>query len=186
MDIINNHLEEEDIVLRAMVLEFVENFKTAYNRKNLSFLEIVFSNNAIIITGKEIKQKPKSDNALRSLPQAQFEYQVKTKKDYLTSLKSVFKSNKYINVDFSEVQVLQHENYNKVYGVTLKQVWKSGNDEYFKGYGDIGYVFLLIDFRDELHPEIHVRTWQPEKYDGRLLNRDEIFQIGDFNLNRFK
>ena len=41
-------------------------------------------------------------------------------------------------------------------------------------------MFLLIDFEDKDNPVITVRTWQPEKYDGRDLKRDEIFQIGDF------
>jgi len=171
----------EDIDLRMMVLDFVENFRTAYNRKDADFIESVFSNNAVIIVGKEIKQKPNSDAAFRaSMSNSQFEYQVKNKQQYISSLRNVFRNNKYINVDFSDIMVLQHEEYPQVYGVTLKQIWDSSLLK-----DDIGYVFLLIDFRDINKPLIHVRTWQPEQYEGRQLRRDEIFQIGDFNLNRF-
>jgi len=180
-DLLSANEETEDISLRIMVLDFVENFRTAYNRKDANFIESVFSNNAVIIVGKEIRQKPNSDNAMRSsMSSAQFEYQVKNKTQYISALRNVFKNNKYINVDFSEIMVLQHESYPQVYGVTLKQVWDSSLLN-----NDIGYVFLLIDYRDVDKPLIHVRTWQPEKYDGRQLNRDEVFQIGDFNLNRF-
>jgi hypothetical protein len=175
-DLLSTHLETEDIDLRIMVLSFVENFRTAYNRKDLKFIETVFSNDAVIITGKAIKPLPNSDKALRaSISTAQFEYQVKTKREYIASLKNVFKNNKYINAEFDDILVVRHPNPNfPVYGVTLKQVWNSTN------YSDTGYVFLLIDFEDQSRPIITVRTWQPEKYDGRDLRRDEIFQMGDF------
>jgi len=180
-DLLSSGEKTEDIDLRMMVLDFVENFRTAYNRKDANFIESVFSNNAVIIVGKEIKQKPNSDATFRaSMSNSQFEYQVKNKQQYISALRNVFRNNKYINVDFSEIMVLQHESYPQVYGVTLKQVW---NSSLLKD--DIGYVFLLIDFRDINKPLIHVRTWQPEQYEGRQLRRDEIFQIGDFNLNRF-
>jgi len=180
-DLLSANEKTEDISLRIMVLDFVENFRTAYNRKDANFIESVFSNNAVIIVGKEIKQKPNSDAALRtSMSVSQFEYQVKNKQQYISALRNVFRNNKYINVDFDEIMVLQHESYPQVYGVTLKQTWDASLLK-----NDIGYVFLLIDFRDIDKPLIHVRTWQPEQYEGRQLRRDEIFQIGDFNLNRF-
>jgi hypothetical protein len=65
-----------------------------------------------------------------------------------------------------------------VYGVTLKQDWKSSM------YSDKGYVFLLIDYRNEQEPIITVRTWQPQEYNGRPLAQSEIFQIGDFNVSK--
>lgn len=185
LDLLSANRELEDIDLRTMVLEFTENFHTAYNRKDIKLIGTVFSENAVIITGKEIKQKPNSDAALRnSLSTAQFEYQVKTKKEYISSLTNVFKRNKYVNVKFDDIVVVRHSNPDyPVYGVTLKQDWCSGNYincEDSPNYKDNGYVFLLIDFEDINHPVITVRTWQPEKYDGRDLRRDEIFQIGDF------
>lgn len=181
-DLINANQVTEDPALRLMVLDFVENYRTAYNRKDIKFIESVFSNNAIIIVGNQIRQKPKSDAALRnSLTTTGFEYQVKDKTRYITDLQGIFKRSKYFDIQFSEIMVLQHENYPQVYGVTLKQVWNSSRLK-----NDVGYVFLLIDFRDENQPLIHVRTWQPEKYDnGTVLRRDEVFQIGHFDLNRF-
>ena len=180
-DLLNAGKKTENLDIRLMVLEFVDNFRTSYNRKDIKFLENVFSNNALIIVGKEIKQQPNSDAALRnSLSTTKFEYQIKNKEQYISSLRNVFKVNKYINVDFDEIEVLQHKDYPQVYGVTLKQVWNSTtlkNDE--------GYLFLLIDYRDVEKPLIHVRTWQPEKLETGKLNRDEVFQMYDFNMKRF-
>lgn len=93
-------------------------------------------------------------------------------------MKKVFASNKYLNVIFDEVEVIQHPKLTDIYGVTLKQEWNSDR------YRDVGFVFLMIDFQDELHPLIQVRTWQPEKLDGKVLARDEVFNLGDFDIVR--
>ena len=179
-DILNAGEKTEDLGLREMVLDFVENFRTAYNRKDINFISDMFSNNAIIITGKEIKQKPNTDSPLRGMmSNAQFEYQVRTKQQYIASLRNTFNANRFINVEFTEEEVEQHKDYPKVYGVTLKQKWDSSL------YSDVGYVFLLIDFRDESHPLIHVRTWQPEKYgDNQTLARDQVYQMYDVNMKQ--
>ena len=146
--------------------------------KDLKYIESVFSDNALIITGKVVKEKPKSDYALRSLSSEKIVYQKRTKKEYIANLKKVFASNKYLNVIFDEVEVIQHPKLTDIYGVTLKQEWNSDR------YRDVGFVFLMIDFQDELHPLIQVRTWQPEKLDGRVLARDEVFNLGDFDIVR--
>ena len=180
-DILNNKIDVEDVNLRVIVLDFVEQFRTSYNRKDLKFLGTLFSDNAVIIVGKEIKEAPnrKSDiipvNISASDKGRIFDFRVKTKKEYLASLAETFKRNKYIDVQFDSIEVVRHPNPDfPVYGVTLRQDWRSST------YMDIGYVFLLIDFTDPKFPVITVRTWQPEKYQGRNLRRDEIFKLGDF------
>ena len=177
-DILVKNEKVEDFSRRQMVIDFVENFKTSYNRRDIQFLENIFSDNALIITGKVVKQKPKSDQALQSLSYEKIVYQTKSKQEYLKGLKSIFKNQKYLNIEFEKIEVLQHEVHEEVYGVTLKQKWNSST------YNDVGYIFLMIDFKNESQPEIHVRTWQPEKYNGKVLDRDEIFSIGDFPINR--
>ena len=47
--------EVTDIKDRMMILDYVEHFRTAYNQKDLKFLRQVFSEDALIITGKVIK-----------------------------------------------------------------------------------------------------------------------------------
>lgn len=175
--VLNQKKETEDLDVRLMVLDFVENFRTAYNRKDLKFLNTLFSDNAVIITGKAIKPIKNTDSQNTFTAKAQFELQIKTKTEYMGSLKSIFKKNNFIDVNFDDIIVVEHRNIPHVYGVTLKQDWKSSM------YADKGYVFLLIDYRNEREPVITVRTWQPQEYNGRPLMPGEIFQIGDFNVS---
>lgn len=178
MEIINSEDNEvTDLRRRQVILDFVENFRTAYNRKDMAFLEKVYSDDALIITGKVIKtQKSRDLLAANNIPQEKIEYQVKTKKEYLTSLASVFRNNARINIIFDDIEVSRHPRYDEIYGITLRQGWNTTN------YSDIGYVFLMIDFKDDNNPLIHVRTWQPEKLNGRNLDKDDIFSLGDFEV----
>jgi len=177
-EIMAEHESVEDLFRRQVIVDFVENYRTSYNRKDLKYIESVFSDNALIITGKVVREKPKSDFAMRSLSPEKIVYQKKTKGEYIASLKKVFASNRYLNVVFDEVEVIQHPKLTDIYGVTLKQEWNSSR------YRDVGFVFLMIDFQDELHPLIQVRTWQPEKLNGKMLARDEVFNLGDFDIVR--
>ena len=124
-EIMSEHESVSDLYRRQVIVDFVENYRTSYNRKDLKYIESVFSDNALIITGKVVKEKPKSDYALRSLSSEKIVYQKRTKKEYIANLKKVFASNKYLNVIFDEVEVIQHPKLTDIYGVTLKQEWNS-------------------------------------------------------------
>lgn len=177
MEILNSENNEvTDLRRRQIILDFVENFRTAYNRKDISFLEKVYSDDALIITGKVVKATKQSDVLSKNFSAEKIEYQVKTKTQYLSSLRNVFKKNTRINIIFDDIEVSRHPRYDEIYGVTLRQGWNTST------YSDIGYVFLMIDFRDDNNPLIHVRTWQPEKLNGKDLNKDEIFTLGDFEI----
>lgn len=164
-----------DIRCRETILNFVENFRTSYNRKDLDFLKKVFSNDALIITGKVIKEKVSDSNSLmQSLSKERIVYVKQTKSEYMTKMQQIFAANSYLNIKFDELKVVRHGKYPNYYGVTIKQYWNSSK------YSDVGYVFLLIDFRDEDHPLIHVRTWQPSMVNGRELTKGEIFNPNSF------
>jgi hypothetical protein len=165
-----------DFRRRQIVLDFVENFRTAYNRRDEKFIQQVFSDDALIITGSVIKTKPQSTDMLTAnLSNDQIRYTRLSKTEYLNGLKRVFKNNQYINIRFDSLEVMKHKKYPEIYGVTFKQHWNTTR------YSDVGYVFLLIDFQDEENPIIHVRTWQPEKYaNGKKLERDKVFGLGTF------
>lgn len=170
-----------DLRRRQIVLDFVENFRTSYNRRDIQFLENVFSDDALIITGSVIKTKPQTTDMLTAnLSNEKIVYTRRSKEEYLKGLRSVFKVNEYINILFEELEVMKHGKYPEIYGVTLKQLWNTTR------YSDVGYVFLMIDFKDEENPIIHVRTWQPEKYaDGTKLDKGDVFSLGTFgNYNR--
>ncbi len=170
------HHEVTDLKDRMMILDYVEHFRTSYNQKDLKFLRQVFSPNALIITGKVIKvgKSEVMPNGGR-----QIVYTPQTKQEYLKNLEKTFKTNSYIKVTFDNVMIVSHPTIKGIYGVTVKQHWKSSR------YSDEGYVFMVWDFRNPDLPQIHVRTWQPEFVDkerGQRLNPNDVFTLGDFDL----
>ena len=171
MNVIKNNKEITDLRRRQLILDYVEQFRTSYNTKDIHFLEQVFSDDALIITGKVISQK--KDNM--KLPD-KIVYKKQTKQEYLTNLRRVFANNSYIKVTFDDIKVMRHPVNPNFYGVTLHQGYTSSN------YHDDGYLFLLWDFTDEDHPQIHVRTWQPDQINGDRIPDDEIFSLNDFDI----
>ena len=170
--------EVTDLRYRQMIVELVENFRTAYNRKDMPFLEDVYGDDALIITGKVLTPQKRGDVPV-AYNQTQIQYSVQNKKQYLTNLKRVFEKNSYINIKFDEIVVTRHEGNPNIYGVTLKQDWNASG-----GYHDQGWLFLMIDYEDENNPLIWVRTWQPlqDPSTGKDIryNTEDIFGLGSF------
>lgn len=171
--------EVTDLRCRQMILDYVEQFRTAYNRKDIDFLDNVFSDDALIITGKVVKRK-KGDRMAVLKEDAEIVYTEQTKHEYIEKLRTrVFPNNKYIHVTFSDIKVSKHPSVDGYYGVMLRQGYQSSN------YSDDGYLFMLWDFRDESHPQIHVRTWQPYWMDDKKtqkLSEDKVFNINSFTI----
>lgn len=167
--------EVTDIKDRMMILDYVEHFRTSYNQKDLKFLRQVFSDDALIITGKVIKVRksemtPSGNKVV---------YTTQTKQQYLDNLSRAFKANSYIKVQFDDVVIVEHPTIRGIYGVTVHQKWNTAR------YSDEGYVFMVWDFRNQDTPKIHVRTWQPDYIDkakGKKLNPNDVFTLGDFDL----
>lgn len=171
MNVVKSDLQLTDLRRRQMILDYVEQFRTAYNQKDLNFLKMVFSEDALIITGRVITQKQPEGFVKQMI-----RYNKQSKQQYLNNLNRVFKATKYIRVSFDEIEVMRHPTNPDFYGVTLHQGWTSNT------YHDEGYIFLLWDFRNEYAPEIHVRTWQPDRIGGKSLDRDEVFSLSDFDI----
>ena len=171
MNIIKSNKSVTDLRRRQLILDYVEHFRTSYNQKDINFLTQVFSDDALIITGKVIKQSkdgiPMPDK---------IQYKKQTKQEYLGNLRRVFAANKHIKVTFDEIEVMRHPVNADFYGVTLHQGYTSDR------YHDDGYIFLLWDFRNESAPQIHVRTWQPDRINGGKLPKDEVFNLSDFDI----
>lgn len=163
------------------ILAWCDRLKTAYNEHNLAFMKKIFSDNALIITGKIVKETNREFGTTNE----KVVYSKQTKKEYLINLARCFKNNKWIEVEFDEVgiggmdskgcDVVTQSGVNaNFYGVRLHQKWKSTN------YSDEGYVFLLWNFSNEDEPQIEVRTWQPDIVNGKKISTDEVISIGDF------
>ena len=176
MNVIKSNKSVSDLRRRQLILDYVEHFRTSYNQKDIKFLTQVFSDDALIITGRVLKQSkdgiPLPDKIM---------YKKQGKQEYLNNLRHVFAANKYIKVNFDDIEVMRHPVNPDFYGVTLHQGYTSDR------YHDDGYVFLLWDFTNEAAPQIHVRTWQPDAYnaDGKGTKRipkEDIFSLSDFDI----
>ncbi len=170
-------VNEEDEVLdnrkRNEILKFVEDFRNYYNEKDIASLRKVFSEDALIITGRVETRKESGDYNQRM--KKRITYTKQDKETYLRNLSNLFRNNGYIDVKFDSIIVSAAnssamENY---YGVYLIQHWKSKNKMGGK-YEDTGYLFLLWDF-NEAPPVIHVRAWQPAETPD-----DELYTTDDF------
>lgn len=172
MNVVKSNLELTDLRRRQLILDYVEQFRTSYNQKDINFLRQLFSDDALIITGRVIKQK-----LMDNMPMPdKIVYTKQSKKQYIDKLARIFAANKRIKVTFDAIEVMRHPSNHDFYGVTLHQGYTSDN------YHDDGYIFILWDFRDEGHPLIHVRTWQPDQFNGKPLNKDDVFSLGDFDI----
>ena len=180
--IMNDVSSQDDYLRRQQIVSFVEQFRTAYNRKDMPFLNSVYSDDALIITGRVVNYFIRSKNADENIfmHKEKIEYNRQNKFQYLNSLQKVFRRNEFVNVKFEDVDIVQHPKYDDIYGVTLKQRWFSTH------YSDEGYLFLMIDFSDSERPLIQVRTWQPYKNNkGDIILQDnDIFSLSDFHIVR--
>ena len=168
--IMQGKLAETDARRRRTILNYCEHFRTAYTTKDIDFLRQVFSDKALIIVGNVVKSIANDD---KCQAESRVTFAIHSKRDYLARLSKVFAANQKIDVRFSGFRILRHPTMDGIYGVTLRQQYKSDR------YSDDGYLFLLWDFRDKSMPLIHVRTWQPA---ATVHSGDDVINIQDFNL----
>lgn len=155
-DIWNNRWSADS---RIVLTNFLEDYQTAYAFKQLDYLQKIFSDDALIIVGHVVEYKPVSQDGVLYSNNKKVERTKKTKAEYMADLERQFNNKKYINIHFTNLEVKQASGTDKdVYGVQVRQYYNSSN------YNDDGYLFLMVDLREEL-PIIHVRTWQPGKTD---------------------
>ena len=139
-----------DLRRRQTILNFVENVRIAYNRKDIDLIAKVYSDDALIGTRKVVKQNKK-------INKEKIKYQIQTKKKYIKYLRSIFNKNIKINVIFDNIEVLYHSKYDDIYIVTLRQAWNTNK------YSDIGFLFLVVDFKEDEKIIILESVLQPEK-----------------------
>ena len=143
---------------RKSIMEFMENYKTAYALKRLDYIETIFDDDAVIIVGNvasRMKNSKEFDNV--SSNNQIIRHNRYTKNQYLKQLKRCFSSNEFINIRFANNDVIKLGKGGETYAIQISQ------DYYSSTYGDKGYLFLIVDINDPTHPLIRVRTWQPEK-----------------------
>ena len=157
---------------RVVLTQFLENYKTAFALKRLDYIESIFDDNALIITGTVVKRTnyKNQEEQTRFLDNKIIRYNRFSKNEYIKHLEHCFNSNEYVNIRFANNDVIKaNDSFGEVYGIQIKQ------DYYSSTYGDTGYLFLYVDLNDPDNPIIKVRTWQPERDPNFGL-----YGLGDF------
>lgn len=150
-----------DETARFSILNFLENYQTAYALKRLDYIKDIFDDDAVIITAVV---EPRSARKVKSgdMSGLQFggdiiHYNRHTKDSYISQLARSFASKEYINLRLGSNEVRKLGKGGELYAIQISQEYYSSN------YGDKGYLFLMVDLNDPDNPIIKVRTWQPEK-----------------------
>ncbi len=148
---------------RYSLMQFMEDYQTAYALKRLDYIESIFSDDAIIITGTV---KPNARKRLYNWSDMQgaagndmVTYKQYTKEAFVEKLKEDFRHKSYIQLTFEDTyisKVPNTERYvdNDVIWIELNQDYQSSN------YNDKGYLALQINMRPS-GSLINVRTWTP-------------------------
>lgn len=150
---------------RLTLMTFLEDYQIAYALGRDKYLESIFSDNALIIAGNKLESRVVADG-VRLMEHVR--YDTLSKKQYINRLRSHFATKEYINLNFTETDFQRASNNKEMYGIRVRQEYFSSN------YGDVGYLFLLVDLRNEL-PIIHVRAWQNDK-----LPLESLIELNDF------
>lgn len=143
---------------RLGIMNFLENYKTAYGLKRLDYIRSIFDDNAVIIVGNVVKSATAYNKDVAGMANNKIiKTNRYTKDQYLQNLSRCFNSNEYINIRFANNDVYKLAQGGELYAIQIAQ------DYYSSSYGDKGYLFLMVDINDPQNPIIKVRTWQPEK-----------------------
>ena len=152
---------------KALIINFVEQYKTAYCLKDIDFINDVFCDDALIIVGRVVKRKPDdyADKLFQQLGDDLIEYVTLKKGEYIERLKKQFAGKEFINIRFSDNEIDRViSKGKKVFGMQIGQYYYSSD------YRDKGYLFLMFDLANADEPKIMVRSWQPEKAeDGTII-----------------
>ena len=149
---------------RLTLINFLEDYQTAYALKRHDYLESIYSDDALIIVGHLVKKTVIPDQAQFNFSDDDVKLMQYDKNTYFKNLARTFNSQDYINIKFEDTDFTRAKSSTNrdVYGVRLLQRY------YSTTYGDVGYLFLLVDLTDE-NPLIHVRAWQPDEVELEKL-----------------
>lgn len=151
---------------KITLLSFMEDYQTAYALGRIEYLEQIFSENALIISGYKVMKK-NSDDGIKLRNYTRLD--TLSKSQYMAKLRRHFNTKEYINLNFTETNFDQASGMDDFFGIRVRQEYYSSN------YGDVGYLFLLVDLREDL-PVIHVRAWQEDRLPlGQLFSLKNVY-----------
>ncbi len=173
-DILGQSAYPEEV--RHQLVQFLENYQTAFALKRIDYISTIFDEDAIIIVGTEVKRPARqlTDGGYLFSDNKFIKYNRYDKESYLEKLKKSFASKEYINLRFNSTQVRKALNGGELYGIQIEQ------DYYSSNYSDHGYLFLEINLNNPEKPLILVRTWQPQPDPQFGIYNESLFPVHSF------
>lgn len=149
---------------RYALMQFMEDYQTAFALKRLDYISKIFSDSAIIIVGKFDRQRPQTRgyrDAQQLISGTQnVSYKHYTKDAYINKVERDFAVKRYIQLVFEDCEISLAKTDglvdNEVIWIAIKQHYISSD------YSDVGYLALQINMRPD-NSQINVRTWTPVK-----------------------
>ncbi|MFO7896548.1 MAG: hypothetical protein R6U84_06430 [Candidatus Cloacimonadales bacterium] len=164
------NLDSQELRQRQVIIKFLEKYRTAFLARDLETLEKIFADEAVIIVGRVLQSSSAQRNYDLEREQPEIEYLQYSKTEYLSQLARIFRAQREIHLAFNSFKLSRKDRQTDVFGVSMRQQYRSS------GYGDEGYLFLLVDFIGK-DPLIYVRSWQPGEWsDG------EMIKMADFRI----
>lgn len=163
---------------RYSLLQFMEDYQTAFALKRYDYIESIFSDDALIIVGSVKPGARKRFFESQDFPAPdKVTYKSFNKSDYMRKVKHDFRNKSFIQLVFEDTSISKvggTEEFldNEVLWIELKQQYTSSN------YSDKGYLALQINMRRD-GSLINVRTWTP--YFVPLDELKQRFPIGSGN-----
>ena len=162
---------------RYALVQFMEDYQTAFALKRFDYISSIFSDDAIIIVGKFDNRKQKrfyQQGELKGTSLGnRLSYVKYNKETYLSKVKEDFAKKSFIQLAFEETKVEKVDDKgfanNDVIWIELKQKYNSSN------YRDEGYLALQINLKPT-GSMINVRTWTPEFV--KISELKKAFPIG--------
>lgn len=157
---------------RQVIIKFMEKYRTTFLTRDINMLDSLFAEEALIIVGRVLKKNKNKDvsGLYNQLPNV--EYLRYTKDEYIDRQRRIFRDRQDLFVGYSTFNISRKNKQPSVYGISMRQNYNS------TGYSDEGYLFLLVDFENEL-PQIYVRSWQPQEWD-----ENDLIKLSSFNINK--
>lgn len=172
--------DDADARRQTYIREFLSYYQSAYQQKKIKFISDFFSPDALIIT--ETKELIPIGNEIipNSTKNRPYHSVIENRREYITRLNEYFKDHDKITLGMSNIIIRKHPKYPEIYGVNFTQMWDDDGDGTMIEKGMPGYIFLMIDFRqNENEPTVHVRTWQPK---SNITAPSDKYTLSDFRI----
>jgi len=166
-------------ISRFTILNFMEDYQTAFALMREDYIRSIYSDDAVIIVGNVLRTQEKRNpekNEIVLNSDKRIWYNRYSRDEYIKHLHDVFQKQAYVHLTFEDnTTMLLNTNgripEGRAFGIQIRQRYNSSS------YSDEGYLTLMMRM-DLENPIIVVRYWQPGK--EAIIDMDNFFSTDNF------